>query len=172
MLDGSPRARETSVARPLSLAERPVLAAPLVDVVRNARSLRLLLECLGMVGTVAVQAFLGTVQQLAEHVHIGHIRTGRDNRVHQPRIDVGTGMHLHAEVPLLALARLMHLGIARLLGILRRRRRVDDVASTIVPLPSNSPRSLRWALISTNSCSVSLCFSSSRRKLRTRSRLE
>ena len=40
------------------------------------------------------------------------------------------------------------------------------VASTIVPLPTNSPRSERWALISANSRSVSWCFSSSRRKFR------
>ena len=33
---------------------------------------------------------------------------------------------VHAEVPLVALLGLMHLAITRLLGVLGRRRRVDD----------------------------------------------
>ena len=33
---------------------------------------------------------------------------------------------LHAEVPLLALVRLVHLGVAGLVGVLRRTRRADD----------------------------------------------
>jgi hypothetical protein len=35
-------------------------------------------------------------------------------------------VHLHPEVPLIALLRLMHLGIAFLLGVLGRGRRMDD----------------------------------------------
>jgi hypothetical protein len=35
-------------------------------------------------------------------------------------------VRLHAEIPLVALLRLMHLGIARLVGVLGRRRRIGD----------------------------------------------
>ena len=35
-------------------------------------------------------------------------------------------MRLHAEIPLVALLGLVHLGIARLLGVLGRRGRADD----------------------------------------------
>src|SRR5580700_5528869 len=35
-------------------------------------------------------------------------------------------MRLHAEIPLVSLLRLMHLGIACLVGIFGRRRRIDD----------------------------------------------
>jgi hypothetical protein len=35
-------------------------------------------------------------------------------------------MRLHAEIPLVALLGLMHLGIPRLVGILGGRRRIDD----------------------------------------------
>ena len=63
------------------------------------------------------------VRQLADVRGVGR----RDrNRVHESGIDIGTDMDLHAEVPLVALLRLMHLGIALLVPVLRRGRRVDD----------------------------------------------
>jgi hypothetical protein len=36
-------------------------------------------------------------------------------------------MRLHPEIPLVALLGLMHLGIARLVGIFGGRRRIDDL---------------------------------------------
>jgi hypothetical protein len=39
---------------------------------------------------------------------------------------VDAQMRLHAEIPLVALLRLMHLGVARLVGVLGRRRGIDD----------------------------------------------
>src|SRR5471030_91492 len=45
-----------------------------------------------------------------------NVGTGALNRVHQPRACVDSRVHLHAEVPLLAFPRLVHLGVAFLLG--------------------------------------------------------
>jgi hypothetical protein len=46
--------------------------------------------------------------------------------VDQRAAAVDPKMRLHAEILLVAFFRLMHLGIARLVGILCRRRRIDD----------------------------------------------
>jgi hypothetical protein len=46
--------------------------------------------------------------------------------VRQPRWAVHANVYLHAEVPLLAFAGLMHLGIALLVGVLGRAGRADD----------------------------------------------
>ncbi len=57
---------------------------------------------------------------------IGHIRRRAHDGVHQPRLRVRADVRLHAEIPLVALLGLVHAGGALLLGILGRRRRVDD----------------------------------------------
>ena len=55
-----------------------------------------------------------------------HIRRGRYHGVDQLGFAVHADMSLHAEIPLLTLARLVHVRIALFGGVLRRGRRVDD----------------------------------------------
>lgn len=63
------------------------------------------------------------VQQLADAQDVG--RRHR-NSMHKTGIDVGAHVDLHAEVPLVTLLGLMHLGIALLVPALRRAGHVDD----------------------------------------------
>ena len=65
------------------------------------------------------------VQQIGQHRAVGGIGGGDDHRVDQLAAAVDAKMSLDAEVSLVLLS-LMHLGIARLVGILGRRRRIDD----------------------------------------------
>ena len=81
----------------------------------------------------------------------------------QSRGRVDPDMRLHPEVPLVALLHLMHLRVARLGAVLRRRRASRMVASTIV-LPGRRPSSC-W-VIAASSPSPSWCRSSRCRKLR------
>ena len=50
----------------------------------------------------------------------------RVKAVNQSGFSVGPDVRLHPEVPLVPLLRLMHLGVARLVLVLRRGRRLDD----------------------------------------------
>jgi hypothetical protein len=68
------------------------------------------------------------------------------NRVDQLGAAVDAEMRLHATIPLVALSCLMHLGIARLVGILGRGRRIDDRVATFSPLTASCRRT------SSNSC--------------------
>ncbi len=61
---------------------------------------------------------------LQQAVRLGHVvDVGRrgEHRVHQPRVEVDADVRLHAEVPLLALPGLMHVGVARPVAVLGRR---------------------------------------------------
>jgi hypothetical protein len=66
------------------------------------------------------------VQQAGQHRAVGDIGRRRHYRVDQLAAAVDPEMPFHPEVPLVAFLRLMHLGIARLVGILCRARRIDD----------------------------------------------
>ena len=55
-----------------------------------------------------------------------HIRRRRSHGMNHPRLAVDTNMRLHAEIPLIALLRLMHFGIPLLGLVLRRTGRTDD----------------------------------------------
>ena len=62
-------------------------------------------------------------------VRVGNVTLvgGRDvQAVNQARLGIGANVGLHAEVPLVALLGLMHLGVARLVLVLRRGRSFDD----------------------------------------------
>ena len=66
------------------------------------------------------------VQKIGYLFHVRFIGSGRRHRVNQAAVGIDADMRLHAEVPLLALLRLMHVGVALALGILGRTRRRDD----------------------------------------------
>jgi hypothetical protein len=103
---------------------------------------------LAAIGLVAPDAGLTAVQQLWQHRTVGDIGWRHDCRVDQFRAAVDAKMRLHAEIPLVALLRLMHLGVARFVGILRRRgcvddRRIDNCAGgTLQPLGRQLPPDL------------------------------
>ena len=80
---------------------------------------------LAPVGLVAIQLALVAMQQLRQLTDVRLRRIGRHQAMDQA-IAVGAYVRLHAEVPVLALHRLAHLGVPRLCLVLGRRRRLDD----------------------------------------------
>src|SRR5215469_3946816 len=66
------------------------------------------------------------MQQIRQYRAVGNIGRRRYHRMDQLAAAVDPKMSLHPKIPLLALLGLMHLGIARLPGILGRRGRIDD----------------------------------------------
>ena len=66
------------------------------------------------------------MQQVRQRVLVVDVGCDNHRAVSQPRATVHADVHLHAEVPLPTLARLVHLGVARLVGVLGRTRRADD----------------------------------------------
>ena len=62
------------------------------------------------------------VQHLMGVRHIAFVGRGGVRPVHQARVGIDADVDLHAEVPLVALLCLMHLGVARVIFVLRRRR--------------------------------------------------
>src|ERR1700730_16988681 len=73
---------------------------------------------LSAVGLIAPHAGLLSVQQIGQYRAVGDIGRRRGHRMDQLGAAVHPEMRLHPEIPLVALLRLMHLGIARLVGIL------------------------------------------------------
>ena len=72
------------------------------------------------VGLIAPYAGLLVVQQIGQHRAVGGIGGRGDHRVDQLGAAVDAKMRIHAKIPLVALLGLMHLGIARLGGVLGR----------------------------------------------------
>jgi hypothetical protein len=65
-------------------------------------------------------------QQIGQHLAVGNISRRGLDRMNQLAAAVDPEMSLHPEIPLVSLVCLVHLGIARLVGIFGRRRRIDD----------------------------------------------
>ena len=66
------------------------------------------------------------VQQRVRVGHIAFVGRRRVQAVHQARVGVRADVGLHAERPLVALLRLVHLGVAGVGFVLGRGRRADD----------------------------------------------
>lgn len=79
-----------------------------------------------MVPGIAENNLFITMQQVVELRDVGDLRGGADYRMNQAARTVDTDMGLHAEVPLVALSGLAHLGIALAFLVLRGARRVND----------------------------------------------
>src|SRR5215471_14780809 len=75
---------------------------------------------------ITPHAALSPMQQIGQHRTVGDIGWRRHHRVDQLAAAVDPEMSLHPKVPLVALLGLMPLGIARLVGILGRRWRIDN----------------------------------------------
>jgi hypothetical protein len=78
------------------------------------------------VGTVTVDLLLGAVQQLRQRVLVVDVGRRHHCAVRQAALAVHADVQLHAEVPLLALAGLVHFGIALAAGVLGRAGCRDD----------------------------------------------
>jgi len=73
------------------------------------------------IGLIAPNTGFLAMQQFGQDPAVGDIGRCRHHRMDQLGSAVDAQMRLHAEIPVVALLRLMHLGIARLGRILRRR---------------------------------------------------
>ncbi len=104
------------------------------------------------------------MQQVLGLRHIRRIRRRCRHRVHQARIDVDPNVGLHSEVPLVALLGLVHLRIARAVGVLRRTRRGDDRRIDHGAPRSSKPLRVRSALTASRIFGARSCFSSRCRK--------
>src|SRR4029077_18650284 len=92
------------------------------------RPWRVLLDdrLLTAISLINPHAGLSPMQQIRQYRAVGDIGWRRRHRVDQLAAAVDPKMSFHPKVPRLALLGLMHLGIARLVGILGRGRRIDD----------------------------------------------
>ena len=79
-----------------------------------------------LVAGVAERGTLAAVQQRVRLRHVGDIASRADDRMHQARSRIDADVGLHAKVPVIAFLRLVHLGIALAVLVLRRRRRGDQ----------------------------------------------
>ena len=106
---------QPAVARSLRLGEIP----------RRRRRLRQH-GLLTRIGRVSPDPRLVTMQQVRQNPGVVDIRRRGHHRMDQLAATVHPDMRLHAEVPLPALARGVHLRVPFLLPVLRRTRCVDD----------------------------------------------
>src|SRR5262249_48001805 len=112
--------------RPLGLVHHTAMAIAAIGEV--PRPWRMLLDdrLLTAISLIPPHPGLLPMQQIRQHRAVGNIGRRRYHRMDQLAAAVDPKMSLHPKIPLLALLGLMHLGIARLPGILGRRGRIDD----------------------------------------------
>ena len=126
MLDLGAHTRFPAVRFPLPFRELLVAESLLVgEVARLGRSLGNQFLLAG-IGRVAIHPPLVAVQEIGDAVLVMFVGWRGDHRVDQLVLAVHTDVRLHAKVPLVALLRLVHLRVARLVTVLGRGRRGDD----------------------------------------------
>jgi len=126
MLDFGPHLRFGAIFRALDFVHNTAIATAPVDEVFRSRC-ELTDYCpLAAIRLVAPHAGFVPVQQVGQYHAVGDISRRGLDCVDQLAAAVDPEMRLHPEIPLVALLGLMHLGIARLIGILGRGRRIDD----------------------------------------------
>src|SRR5215472_6951837 len=167
MLDFGAHLRFGPVFRALALVHDTAMAIAAVDEVLRSRGVPADHRPLAAIGLVAPHAGFVPVQQIGQHRTVGDIGRRRHRRVDQLAAAVDAKMRLHAEIPLVALLRLMHLGIARLLAFLVEQGALIMVASTIVPVATFSPLAAKCRCTSSNSRRPRSCASSRWRKWHT-----
>ncbi len=122
----------------LDLALRPgqPVLAPRQAICEVLGLLRRLFEPLSiaMVAAVTVGPRLVTAQQIGQRVLVMRVGRGEYGDVDETHLGVGAHVHLHAEMPQIALPRRFHLGITALLGVLGgtgrgNRRSINDGAA-------------------------------------------
>jgi hypothetical protein len=126
MFDPSPHFGLGTIFCPLDLVDNAAVSVAAIGEVLGLRGVQSDHRTLAAVGLIAPYSGLLAVQQIRQHRAVGGIGGRGDHRVDQLAAAVDAKMRLDAKIPLVALLGLMHLGIARLGGILGRRRRIDD----------------------------------------------
>jgi len=119
MLDSGSSSRAATVDEPLILAQWFATRWAPIDTVTNAGSKGALAMRLIPIGLVAEHLSLVSVQQLGHQRAVMHVRHGGAQAVDNAAL-LGTDVRFHAKVPVFSLLGLAHLGIARLLLVLRR----------------------------------------------------
>src|ERR1043165_3537963 len=128
MFDFRPHSRFSAVGLPIAWAQSAVPVRTLVGEVLGARGnpLELLALVFSPISAVAIQPTLFTMQQIGQLLAVVHIGRSHAGTVHPPALAIYADVDLHAEVPLIAFLRLLHLRVALLLLVLGRRRRGDQ----------------------------------------------
>jgi hypothetical protein len=127
MLDPSTDAGLVAVLGPLRFIDLPARRRVrwLVKSLALGRLARY--QCLlAGIGRVAIHALLVAMQQIGQWVFVVHVGRRHHGAVRQPALAVHADVQLHAEIPLLAFAGLVHVGVARLVGVLGGAGRCDD----------------------------------------------
>ena len=126
VLDLRPDPRLGCVACLLGLVQRMIAAAPAVRHVLRIGCCRPDGLFLALIGAVAPDLTLLAVEKIVDDLAV--VRVGR--RCNHGMNDTGAAIHadmgLHAEIPLIALLGLVHLGVTRAGLVFGRGRRVDD----------------------------------------------
>src|SRR6516162_8093295 len=126
MFDPGPHFGLGPIFRPLDLIHDTAVAVAAIDEILGLWSMLPDHRPLAAVGLITPHPGLLPMQQIGQHRAVGDIGRRHHRRVDQLGTAVDPEMRLYAEVPLVALLGLMHLGITRLLGVLGRGRRTDD----------------------------------------------
>ncbi len=86
---------------------------------QDARAPCRALLSLARIRLIAVDGAVVLADEIGKHLGVVHATRRRAGRVHKPALSIGADVHLHAEIPLVALLRLPHLRIAHVLLVLR-----------------------------------------------------
>src|SRR6202030_3495060 len=113
-----------AVFRPLDLIDNTAVAVAAIGEIPGLGRALPDYRPLAAVSLITPYPGLLAVQQIGQHRAVGDIGWRGHRRADQLRAAVYPKMRFHPEIPLVSLLRLMHLGIARLVGILGRRRRI------------------------------------------------
>jgi hypothetical protein len=116
--DPGPHCGLGTIFCPLELIDNPAMAIATIGEIPGFGRMLPDHRALAAVGLITPYSGLLPVQQLGKHRAVGDIGRRRRHRVDQLATAVDPKMRLHAEILLVALLRLVHLGIARLVGIL------------------------------------------------------
>jgi IS5 family transposase len=120
-----------AVFRPLDLIDNTAVAVAAIGEIAGLGSMLPDHRPLSAVGLITPYPGLLPVQQFGQHRAVGDIGRRRHHGVDQLGAAVHPQMRLHAEIPLVALLGLVHLGVACLVGILGRRRRIAKVRARV-----------------------------------------
>lgn len=126
VFDLRPHARLRLVLRPLDFVHHPFAPVATICHVLGRRSVRSDDGSLTLIGRVAPQFGFVPMQQIRQTVRVVHIRRRRHCRMNHLCPAVDPDVRLHPEEPLIPLLRLVHVRIALLILVLRRRRGADD----------------------------------------------
>src|SRR4051812_21599541 len=126
MLDPRSHPRLGAVDQALELLGDAALSNPLIGEVRRPWRLGPDQLLLRGIRAVTEDALLLAMKQVRQRVLVMYVRRSDHSTVRKAGLAVHADVQFHTEVPLLALAGLVHLGVPFLLGVLGGARRSDD----------------------------------------------